>query len=133
MKVLLVGLSIVLMNFNLGASIDTVKKVDYPIFLGVVERVEKQEGNKGYKVLVDGYIKGGIIKKEKIVALVSQDTKIKVLGGEDNEKINIKRGDHVFIEFSQAMTFSIPPQSFARELEIYKKPTYTNLLRIKIV
>ena len=127
MKVLLVGLSILLMNFNLGGSVDTMKKVDYPIFLGVVERVEKEDGNKGYKVLVDGYIKGGIIKKEKIVALVSDDTKIKVLGSEENEKVSIRRGDHVFIEFSKAMTFSIPPQSFARELEIYKKPTYTKL------
>lgn len=127
MRTLLVGLSILLMNFNLGGSIDTMKKVEYPIFLGVVESVEKQEGNKGYKVLVDGYIKGGVIRKEKIIAIVSDDTKIKLLGDEKPEKITIKRGDNVFIEFSQAMTFSIPPQSFARKMEIYKKPTYIKL------
>lgn len=127
MRVILVGLSILFMNFNLGGSMGPVKKVDYPIFLGVVERVEKQEGNKGYKVLVDGYIKGGVIKQEKIIAIVSDDTKIKLLGDEKPEKITIKRGDNVFIEFSQAMTFSIPPQSFARKMEIYKKPTYIKL------
>ncbi|MGL4654631.1 MAG: hypothetical protein ACRCWM_01900 [Sarcina sp.] len=127
MRVLLVGLSILLMNFNLGGSIDTMKKVDYPIFLGVVERVEKEEGNKGYKVLVDGYIKGGVIKQEKIIAIVSDDTKVKLLGDEKVDKITIRRGDNVYIEFSQAMTFSIPPQSFARKIEIYKKPTYIRL------
>jgi hypothetical protein len=115
------------MNFNLGGSIDTMKKADYPIFLGVVERVDKEEGNKGYKVLVDGYIKGGVIKKEKIVAIVSKDTKIKVLGLEDSSITKLRRGDNVFIEFSQAMTFSIPPQSFARKVEVYKKPSYTKL------
>ncbi|WP_297517714.1 hypothetical protein [uncultured Clostridium sp.] len=103
------------------------KKADYPIFLGVVERVDKEEGNKGYKVLVDGYIKGGVIKKEKIVAIVSKDTKIKVLGLEDSSITKLRRGDNVFIEFSQAMTFSIPPQSFARKVEVYKKPSYTKL------
>ncbi|MGL4452621.1 MAG: hypothetical protein ACRCTZ_15755 [Sarcina sp.] len=127
MRVVLVGLSILLMNFNLGGSIDTVKKVEYPIFLGVVEGVEKQEDNKGYKVLVDGYIKGGVIKKEKIIAIVSDDTKIKILDDEESTEVTIKRGDNVYIEFSQAMTFSIPPQSFARKLEIYKKPTYIKL------
>lgn len=127
MRVLLVSLSILFMNPNLVGGINTMKKVEYPIFLGVVESVEREPDNKGYKVLVDGYIKGGIIKKEKIVAIVSDDTKIKIIGDEKSNKISIKRGDNVYIEFSQAMTFSIPPQSFARKLEIYKKPRYMNL------
>ena len=127
MRILLVSLSMLFMNPSLGGDINIMKKIDYPIFLGVVESVEKEPDNKGVKVLVNGYIKGGIIRKEKIIAIVSDDTKIKVLGEEKSKNITIKRGDNVYIEFSQAMTFSIPPQSFARKLEIYRKPRYLNL------
>lgn len=101
-------------------------EVQYPIFLGTIENIEKEEGNKGYRVVVDGYIKGGIIKKEKIVAIVSEDTEIKMIGDENLQK-SFAKGDNVFIEFSMGMTFSIPPQSFARKMEVSRKPAYIKM------
>ena len=126
MKVLLVSLSILLMSFNLGGSVESMVRDEYPIFLGVIENIKKEDGNKGYKILVDGYIKGGVIQKEKIVAIVSSDTDIKMIGQEGVTK-SFRKGDNVFIEFSKAMTFSIPPQSFARKLEIYRRPYINNM------
>ncbi len=127
MKVLLVSLSILLMSFNLGGSVEGMMRDEYPIFLGVIENIKKEDGNKGYKILVDGYIKGGVIQKEKIVAIVSADTDIKMIGQEDECAKSFRKGDNVFIEFSKAMTFSIPPQSFARKLEIYRRPYINNM------
>lgn len=102
------------------------KDDDYPIFLGEIESIEKEEGNKGYRVLVDGYIKGSIIRKEKIVAIVSDDTAVIMLGESEQTK-GFAKGDNVFIEFSKGMTFSIPPQSFARKMQVYRKPSYVNM------
>lgn len=127
MKIFLLSLSILLMSFNLGGSIESVlKENDYPIFLGVIEHIEKEEGNKGYRVLVDGYLKGGVIRQEKIIAIVSEDTEVTMLGDENQVK-RFAKGDNVFIEFSKGMTFSIPPQSFARKMEVYRKPSYVNM------
>ncbi|MGL4740900.1 MAG: hypothetical protein ACRC41_08850 [Sarcina sp.] len=126
MKIFLVVLSLFFMLFNLGGSVKAMEEARYPIFLGVVESVEKNIDEGEYRILVDGYIKGGIIKKDKIIALVSDDTKINSIDKE--VKINkIKSGDRVYIEFSKAMTFSIPPQSFAREIEVYRAPSYSKL------
>lgn len=126
MKVFFVISSLFFMLFNLGGSVEAMQEDKYPIFLGIVESVEKSIDEGEYRILVDGYIKGGIIKKDKIIALVSEDTKISSVDKE--VKINkIKRGDKVYIEFSKAMTFSIPPQSFAREIEVYRVAAYSKL------
>ncbi|MGL5821491.1 MAG: hypothetical protein ACRCYE_07650, partial [Sarcina sp.] len=117
MRSFLVVLSLFFMFFNLGGSVKAMEDDMYPIFLGVVENVEKSIDEGEYRILVDGYIKGGIIKEDKIIALVSDDTKIDSIDKE-TKITKIKRGDRVYIEFSKAMTFSIPPQSFARKIEV---------------
>ncbi|MGL5766044.1 MAG: hypothetical protein ACRCX8_10440, partial [Sarcina sp.] len=123
MRSFLVVLSLFFMFFNLGGSVKAMEDDMYPIFLGVVENVEKSIDEGEYRILVDGYIKGGIIKEDKIIALVSDDTKIDSIDKE-TKITKIKRGDRVYIEFSKAMTFSIPPQSFARKIEVYRAASY---------
>ncbi|MGL4991436.1 MAG: hypothetical protein ACRC57_09820 [Sarcina sp.] len=127
MKLFFLSFCMALMFFvNTVGDIAIADEIQYPIFLGTIESIEKEDGNKGYKVVVDGYIKGGVIKKEKIVAIVSEDTEIKMLGDENLQK-SFSKGDNVFIEFSMGMTFSIPPQSFARKMEVSRKPTYIKM------
>lgn len=90
-----------------------------PIFMGEVLEVNKDnQGNT--MVLAEGYIRGQKVYKETLVAIVGPDTKILNCEGKEVKNGDFAKGDIVFIKLSDRMTFSIPPQSVAIEIQVCK-------------
>ncbi len=90
-----------------------------PIFMGEVLEVNKDnQGNT--MLLVEGFIKVQKVYREKLVAVVGPDTKILNCEGKEVKEGDFAKGDIVFIKLSDRMTFSIPPQSSAIEIQVCK-------------
>lgn len=91
-----------------------------PIFMGEILEVQKDDNEKNTKLLVEGYIKSCDVYKEKLVAIITEETKVKSGCKVENEKVEFKKGDKVFIVLSEAMTTSIPPQATAKMIKVSK-------------
>lgn len=92
-----------------------------PIFMGEILEVQKDDNEKNTKLLVEGYIKSCDVYKENLVAIITEETKIKSGCEEGSEKVEFKKGDKVFIVLDEAMTKSIPPQVIAKMIKVSKK------------
>lgn len=91
-----------------------------PIFIGEVVSVDKSEDGKTIKVTVDGFIKTNDVYKEKIIAIVTDETDIEECSGKKLKKEEIMKGNGVLIVLSAEMTKSIPPQSSAIKVQVCK-------------
>ena len=96
-----------------------------PIFMGEVLEVSKDNSGNTL-LLVDGYLKTQQVSKQNVVAVVGPDTKILNCEGEESNAGMFEKGDVVFIVLSEAMTFSIPPQSVARKIKVCKPMNNTD-------
>lgn len=93
------------------------KEHPMPIFLGDIIEVQKDEQDN-VRLLVKGYFKGCEIYEEELIALVTPETKISFGCHKYETKVNFNQGDKVYIEFSNIMTKSIPPQSNALVIQV---------------
>lgn len=91
-----------------------------PIFIGEVVSVDKSQDGKEFKVTVDGFIKTSDVYKEKIIAIVTDETDLEDCSGNKLKKEDIMKGDGVLIVLNSAMTKSIPPQSSAIKMQVCK-------------
>ncbi|GAB6170505.1 hypothetical protein JCM1393_29650 [Clostridium carnis] len=96
------------------------KPIKSPVFIGEILEVNKGENGKVNSILVDGYIKGNEVYKEKIIGIISDETKILNSSNDKKEDIIIEKGDLVYMRISEAMTKSIPPQSTIKRVFISK-------------
>ena len=63
-----------------------------PIFIGEVVSVDKSEDGKAIKITVDGFIKTNDVYKEKIIAIVTDETDIEECSGKKLKKEDIAKG-----------------------------------------
>ncbi|WMJ80541.1 hypothetical protein RBU49_17330 [Clostridium sp. MB40-C1] len=96
------------------------KPIKSPTFLGEILEVQKDSKGESNRLLVEGYIKGCEVYKEKLVVIISEDTKIMKGCKEEVNNIEFKKGDKVFVVLSSAMTKSIPPQTVAKKIQVTK-------------
>ena len=102
------------------------------IFMGEVEKVQRNENDDTLNIKVKGYIKGLTIKNQELIAAVDNETLI--IPNEcpkEGEEIDIKKvdpkvfkvekGDVVFFVLSEAMTKSNPPQASAKAIQVTGK------------
>ncbi|MGL5380729.1 hypothetical protein [Clostridium sp.] len=89
-----------------------------PVVIGEV--LEVNEDKENLMVLVDGYIKGSEVIKEKIVLIVGKETKVLNSSADKKENIEINKGDMVYARVSDAMTKSLPPQVVAKRIFVTK-------------
>lgn len=128
MKQIVMIMSLIMMNFSPAANVDKKVEFDCPIFMGTVESVEvNKDTGKPERVLVDGYIRTTTVYKTQVMAIISDDTKLVFNKDVKNKDGAIQRGDTVYVVFSPAMTFSIPPQSVAKKMEVYSKEKYKKM------
>lgn len=114
-------ISIFLLTILFASTTATASPIEHPklIFLGEVKEVQKDEQNN-LRLLVKGYFKGCEVYEEELIALVSSETKIVAGCHMEEVKVDFKQGDKVYIEFSNIMTNSIPPQSPALLIQVSK-------------
>lgn len=93
-----------------------------PIFMGEILEVQKGDNEKSVKLVVDGYINDCEVYKNKIVAIVNEETKMRSGCEEGDKKVEFKKGDKVFIIFNEQMTKSNPPQGTARMIKVTTNP-----------
>ncbi len=117
-KVLLFAL-VALFIFSMSVPVLAKPRHNSPIFMGEILEVTK-DNSGNIMLLVDGYLKGPQIYKEKLVAIVGPDTKVFNCNVENSNKVDFAKGDIVFIILSEAMTKSIPPQSVAQKIQVCK-------------
>lgn len=91
-----------------------------PILIGKITEVKTSENNKDVRILVDGVIKSTDVYKETVLVIISDETSVLDKGGNKLIKTDLKKGDGVVIVLSPEMTKSIPPQSVAKKIEVYK-------------
>lgn len=103
--------------FSFSASATEFKN---PILIGKITSVEKCNNSKEVKVIVDGYMKECGIYKDKIVVRVDKNTKFNKNCNKKGE-MNFEVGDYVLVELDKKITKSIPPQGYAKKIEISKK------------
>lgn len=103
--------------FSFSASATEFKK---PILIGEITSVEKCNDSKDVKIVVNGYMKACGVCKGKIVVVVDKNTKMNK-ECKEKEKIKFEVGDYVSIELDKKITKSIPPQGYAKKIEISKK------------
>lgn len=89
-----------------------------PVVIGEVLEVNKDKEN--LMLLVDGYIKGSEVIKEKIVLIVGKETKVLNSSADKKENIEINKGDMVYARVSDAMTKSLPPQVVTKRIFVTK-------------
>lgn len=103
-----------------GATPNIEKNYRSPIFMGEVIEVYK-ENDKVTRITVDGFLKSNNIFKQRIIGIITEDTK--VINSENNKKeenIEIKEGDLVYMRVSEAFTKSEPPQTVIKRIFITK-------------
>lgn len=94
--------------------------INQAIFIGEIKNVEEDREQNNIRLLADGYIKGNEIYKEQILIIVGEDTKIISCNGEKADNVKFEKGDKIYVQLSEAMTKSIPPQSFAKKIQVSK-------------
>ena len=95
-------------------------QADPTIFLGEIVEVNMDAKQENTRLLVRGYIRGCEIYQEELIANVSKNTLLMTSCGKQVEELKFEKGDKVFIELSQIMTPSIPPQSPAMKIQVTK-------------
>lgn len=90
-----------------------------PIFIGEIIEVYK-ENDKVVEITVEGYLKTTNIYKEKIVGIISEDTKIINSENNKSEDIELEKGDLVYMRVGEAFTKSIPPKTAVKRLFVTK-------------
>lgn len=121
-KVILIAILSMLAIASVGAA--KPKVLSKPIFMGEVLEVEEADKYGNIRILVKGYIRNCSVYEEEIYGIISKDTKVITDGckkGTDNEKLNIEVGDTVYLQLSNVMTLSIPPQSSVEKILLTKK------------
>lgn len=90
-----------------------------PIFIGEIIEVYKED-EKVIEITVEGYLKTNDIYKEKLVGIISEDTKI--INSENNkiEDIELEKGDLVYMRVSEIFTKSIPPKTVVKRMFVTK-------------
>lgn len=121
MKVKKISFIFILVVFMVAISIPVFAnhREQSPLFMGEILEVNKNDGGN-MSLLVEGYIKGDKIFKEKLKVIVAPDTKIINCGEDKCGKVTFVKGDTVFIVLSDAMTKSIPPQTTAKKIVVCK-------------
>lgn len=99
------------------------KDIPTPIFMGEVLDIQKSPDEQTLKVRVKGYLKNCSVYEEELIAIIGKETEYLKECTEPNieEKMNIEKGDIVYLVLSEAFASSYPPQSFAKKILISKK------------
>lgn len=121
-KMTLITMLLILTITSIGAA--KPKALPKPIFMGKVLEVEEADKYGNIRILVNGYIGNCSVYEEKLYGVISKDTKIMVDGCKkvkNNESLDINVGDTVYLELSNVMTLSIPPQSSIEKMLITRK------------
>lgn len=96
------------------------KVEDNPILIGQIAEVKTSENGKDVSILVNGFIKSTDVYKETVLVIINNETAILDKMGNKVIKTDLKKGDTVVAVLSPAFTKSIPPQSVAKKIEVYK-------------
>lgn len=110
---LLVGL------FSVSASANPLKS---PLLMGEIKKVEKCSDSDNIKLTVDGYMKGCETYKDQVLVIVDKNTKMhEGCKKECKEEIKFEVGDYVSVILDKKITKSIPPQAYAKRIQVTQK------------
>lgn len=95
-----------------------------PIFMGEVIEVSITDNYGNKRIRVNGFMKNCDIYQDEIYGIVSEETDVvkdwcKI--GIINHEFNVEVGDTVYMELSDTMTMSIPPQINVDRILLTKK------------
>ncbi|MGL5150820.1 MAG: hypothetical protein ACRC7N_09655 [Clostridium sp.] len=102
------------------------KEKEVPLFMGEVQEVQRDNNENIIRVRAKGYLKGCSVYEEELIAIISENTILLPKDCKNNKgKVNpmslqIEKGDNIFMELSNAMTKSLPPQVSALGIQVTK-------------
>ncbi|MGG7077878.1 hypothetical protein [Clostridium sardiniense] len=105
--------------FGVSASANPLKD---PLLMGEIKKVEKCNDSGNIRVIVDGYMKGCETYKDQVLIIIDKNTKMhEGCKKECKEEVKCEVGDYVSVVLDKKITKSIPPQAYAKRVQVTKK------------